>query len=154
MPKLKKICQELVNGIKLWLSILVTCTEMMNSGSIYDKYLLHVGTVTLAFDLCKTTGQRTMDELITSIHTAAKREIYSTFEHNPCSFGVSVTHKFSIICSKHCQCRHHAPIIGLPCLASHVKHKHLKKKTQKPHRHMTVRITPLSSNECLTNFPL
>lgn len=63
-------------------------------------------------------------------------ETFRTFENNPRSFGMSVTHKFSVIFSKHCQCCHHAPVVGLPCLPSHIEHKNLKKdrSTEGPHR--------------------
>lgn len=60
-----------------------------------------------------------------------------TFENNPRLFGVSITHEFGIIFSKHCYCSHHAPVIGLPCFSSHVKHKNLKS-----HRHMFSRLYP------------
>lgn len=43
---------------------------------------------------------------------------------------MSVTHQLGIVIPKHCQRCHHAPIVGLPCLSSHVKHKNLEKAPQ------------------------
>lgn len=66
---------------------------------------------------------------------------YLTFQYNPCSFGVRITHEISVILSKCRHSRHHAPVVRLPCLSAHVKHKNLD--TQKLISHSPlISVTP------------